>query len=436
MMDNLYPSKPLESWDKAKELRRKLFWDIWKAHDEGKLLVQGVNVFITSLLAGLGEVVMAGIGPNFGRITTNIELLQECHELAAQKGVRQDTCAGMRMTLGALYKGIFYQSPSGEQVKPDLCLDIAVCPHQVKGNQIFRDYYNIPHLVIEGPPYFEGKQPHHHQFVVDQLHDGIEFLEKAFNRKYDDEKLIEAAYDEWDVAVLYAKCTECIKAIPAPIDSARFFPFMTPILRAGRHSKDAKAIFQMLLDELKDRVRDGIAIEANERARVIHDGNMPYYYGDMYRLTRKYGAILIGGRTMFGLLGAYLVNDDGSWEIGKTPKERGIELKNRDDALNSLADLLLNYSPCITGYQYPSMAREGIHVAKEWHADGVIMHIDRGCRAMTAGMLEYKAALEREGFPVVTYDGNNADPRDFNQVVVEDRLDTFMSRLGLSRLVD
>ena len=32
----LYPSKPLESWDKAAELRRKLFWDIWHGKEEGK----------------------------------------------------------------------------------------------------------------------------------------------------------------------------------------------------------------------------------------------------------------------------------------------------------------------------------------------------------------------------------------------------------------
>ncbi len=112
----LYPSKPLESWEKARELRRKLFWDIWKGKEQGKLLVQGVNVFLTSILAGLGEVVMAGIGPNFGRITTNVELLKECNAAAAQHGVSQDTCASMRMSLGALYKGIFYESPSGEQI--------------------------------------------------------------------------------------------------------------------------------------------------------------------------------------------------------------------------------------------------------------------------------------------------------------------------------
>ena len=431
-----YPTKPLESWAKTKELRRKLFWDIWNAHEQGKILVQGVNVFITSLLAGLGDAAMAGIGPNFGRITTNIPLLQECHEVAGQKGVRQDTCAGMRMTLGALYKGIFYQSPSGEQVKPDLCFDTAVCPHQVKGNQIFRDYYGIPHLVIEAPAALEGDRTHHLEFLVAQLQDSVPFLEKTFKRKFDDEKFIEAAYDEWDIAVLYAKCCEYIKAIPAPIDSARFFPFMTPILRAGRHSKEAKECFQMLLDELEERVRDGIAIEPIENARICHDGNMPYYYADMYRLLRKYGAVLIGGRTMFGLMSAYYVHEDGSWEVGKTPKERGIELKTRDDAFRALADLTLNYSPAVSGYQFPSMAKENVKVAENWHADGVIMHIDRGCRAMTAGMLESKVMLEKNGFPVVTYDGNNADPRDFNQGIVENRLDAFMNRLGLSRLAD
>ena len=99
----------------------------------------------------------------------------------------------------------------------------------------------------------------------------------------------------------------------------------------------------------------------------------------------------------------------------KTPKERGIELKTRDDAFRSLAELLLDCSPTITGYQYPSMGKEAIKVAQDWHADGVIMHIDRGCRSMTAACLEVKAMLEKTGIPVVAYSGNTADPRDFNQ---------------------
>jgi len=432
----LYPSKPLESWDKARDLRRKLFWDIWHGKEEGKLLVQGVNVFMTSILAGLGEVVMAGVGPNFGRVSTNIELLKECNAVAAQHGVTQDTCASMRMTIGALYKGIFYQAPSGEQVKPDLCLDLTLCAHQVKGNNTFREFYGIPHLIIEGPPFFEGDTSHHHEYLVAQLHDAVEWMEKTFKRKYDDERLIEAVYDEWDVATLYAKCADLAKAIPAPIDSARFYPFLTPILRAGRHSKDAKTMFEMLYAELKDRVRDGIAIEPRERARVGHEGNMPYFYSNMYRLTRSYGAVLIGGRTMFGLLSAFHVEPDGTWVIPQTPRERGIELRNRDEAFRSLAELILDNSPLISGYQYPSMAKEAVKVAQDWHLDGVIAHEDRGCRSLTAACLEVKKHLEKAGIPVVSYSGNTADPRDFNEAQVEDQLHTFMARLGLKKLSD
>lgn len=429
-----YPTRPLETWDKAKELRRKLFWNIWNAHDEGKLLVQGVNIYLVSILAGIGDATMAGVGPNFGTITRDVNLLRDCHNLAAQKGYRENGCASMRMTMGALFKDIFYRSPSGEQVKPDLCLDISVCPHQVKGNKVFKDHYQIPHLVIETPAYFEGDRKHHHDFLVAQLHEAIEWMAKTFNKEYDDEKLIEAAYTEWDVATLFAKCAETIKNVPAPIDSARFYPFVTPILRAGRHNKAVKEIFQMLLDELNDRVRDGIAIVGNEKYRLVHEGNMPYFWGSLPRMTRQHGAVLVGGRTLFSLFGAFTIHDDGSWSIPKSPRELGVELRNRDDALRSLADLLLYHSPTISGYQYPSMGREAVWVAKHWKAEGAIIHIDRGCRAMTAGVLEVQNMMEKNGIRTMTYEGNTADPRDFHQQAVEERVETFMSSLGLAKL--
>lgn len=430
-----YPTRPLESWQKAKELRRKLFWNIWKAQEEGKILVQGVNIYATSLLAGIGDAAMVGIGPNFGSIIRDINLVRECHDVAAQKGYKQSTCASMRLTMGAMFKDIFYRSPSGEQFYPDMCLDIMVCPHQVKGNQVFKDFYHIPHLIIECPPHFEGDRGNHDDFLVAQLHDAVKWLEKTFKKEYDDEKLIEAAYTEWDVAVLFAKVAEAIKVIPTPIDTMRLMAFVNPLMRSGRHVKAIKELFEFLLAEIEDRVRDGIAIEANERFRLIHEGNVPWFYNNMPRLTRQYGALMIGGRTLYGLFGAFTVTEDGStWEVSKSLRERGIELRNRDDALRSLAELLLHNSPIISGYQFPSMANEAVKVAQDWHADGVIMHIDRGCRAMTAGVMEVKDMLEEKGFPVLAYEGNTADPRDFHQQAVENRIETYLESLGLSKL--
>lgn len=416
-------------------MRRQLFWNIWKAQEEGKILVQGVNIYATSLLAGIGESAMVGIGPNFGSIIRDINLVRECHEIAAQKGFNQSTCASMRLTVGAMFKDIFFLSPSGKQFFPDMCLDVMVCPHQVKGNQIFKDHYHIPHLIIECPPHFEGDRGYQDDFLVAQLHGAVEWLERTFKREYDDEKLIEATYTEWDVAVLFAKVADLVKVIPAPIDTMRFMAFVNPLLRAGRHVKPIKALFQFLLDEVEDRVRDGIGVEANERFRLIHGGNVPWFYNNMPRLAKKYGALMIGGPTLYGLFGAFTVTEDGStWQVSKSPRERGIELRNREDALRSLAELLLYNSPIISGYQFPAMGNEAVKVARDWHADGVIMHIDRGCRAMTAGIMEVKDMLEKGGFPVCAYEGNTGDPRDFNQQTVEDRIETFLVSQGLSKL--
>lgn len=429
-----YPTRPLESWEKAKELRVKLSSEIRNAGNGVRLSVQGVNLFPTALLAGIEEAGMTDAEPDLSGVTSDSTLYRECHEPDTLRGYKESCCDSVRKPWICSTKTIFIAAPPGKQVKPDLCMDIMVCPHQPKVNQAVKGSDKIPHMVIETPAFLEGTRVHHEDFLVVQLHDVIEWMEKTFKREYDDEKLIEATYTEWDVAVLYARIVDKIKHTPAPIDLLGLYPFVTPTMRAGRHRKEVKEICQMLLDELEVRVRDGIAVAGNERCRLLHEGNMPYFYVNMLPFTREYGAVMIGGRTLFGLFSAFRVKEDGTWEIPETPRERGIEIRSREDALRSLAELLLYNSPTISGYQYPAMARESVKVARDWKADGVIIHIDRGCRSMTAGTTEIKRMLEKKGIPAVTYEGNTVDPVGFNRTEVETRIEAFMNRLGLTRL--
>jgi len=318
-----YPAKPLETWEKVREIRRQLFWDIWKAPEEGRLVIQGLNPWLTSLCAGLGDRIYAVVSPNFGRISSDLALMTKCHEIAEARGFKADTCAFMRLNIGSLYSGTHFRNPrTGGQIKPDFCLSMVACPHQPKGDRVFRDYYKIPHLIVEVPPYTQPIPESYYQYFVSQTADAIEYIERELGRKYDDEKLIEAVYTEWHNAVLYAKICNLIKAIPAPIDMMRLGSYLTPLVRVGRESKMVTEVFQMLLDELEDRVQNGIGIEAIQNARLFHDGLVPWYYMNLNRLARKYGALIIGGTDVFSVAGAFSAKEDGTWEaksIDKVP---------------------------------------------------------------------------------------------------------------------
>ncbi|MFQ5826535.1 MAG: 2-hydroxyacyl-CoA dehydratase, partial [Dehalococcoidia bacterium] len=65
-----------------------------------------------------------------------------------------------------------------------------------------------------------------------------------------------------------------------------------------------------------------------------------------------------------------------------------------------------------------------------------IIHLNRGCEGLAMGQMENRLALLREGVPVMAYEGNMSDSREFEQAQVLDSIDAFMESLGLHKLED
>ena len=77
-----------------------------------------------------------------------------------------------------------------------------------------------------------------------------------------------------------------------------------------------------------------------------------------------------------------------------------------------------------------------VSIAKDWNCKAAMMHLNRGCEGWAVGQLEARRALVESGFNVLTYEGNVADPREFDEGRTFARIDAFMEGLGLKKLVD
>ena len=75
-----------------------------------------------------------------------------------------------------------------------------------------------------------------------------------------------------------------------------------------------------------------------------------------------------------------------------------------------------------------------IRIAKEWKLDGVMLHYNRGCEGLTIGIAENRLALLEAGYPVMTFEGNMGDEREFDRAKTVSRIDTFMETLKLRKL--
>lgn len=422
-----YPTRPFECWARAKELRRMRNKELWSAEERGDLIIQGLLLEgLISLFSGFGKVSDPSFGPHFSQLCKDPEALIKCMEVAEARGIARDVCSSMRSHLGQLYMGTTTTSPRGGTAHPCFVFQSYDCPSMAKTGQLYAEYFGIPFVTVDIP--FRDSA-HTRAYLVQRMLEVIEWTEKHTGKKCDDQALADGVSNEWECYVLWARICEQQKAVPAPMDFRHMQSLRVPWANL-RHRGEAVEFYRMALDEVKERVRDGISARGYETARFLHEGIPPFFYIQLLKMPAEYGAVFLGGEAFNG--GAWVKHEDGTWEAAQTLRERGIELRTREQALDALADLYLNYRPhmCYT-IDRPQAELKRV---QDYSADGVVVHLDHGCNGIQTGMMEVKRALQEQGVPVTTYEGSQCDPRDFSEAQVRDQLESFFESLGLSRL--
>lgn len=429
-----YKTEPLKCWDKAKEIRLNYYKNFAAVHEKGGIRWAGGAWSFDAIPAGLGDDVYPLTGePYAAAVAFNKDFALKCHEAVEKAGYARDLCSYMRNYWGSilLNKYVF----GGEFPKPDFIWQDHICCSHAKWYQVARDLEgkDIPMYCIDvsvGP--YEELTDNKLDYVVGQMHDGIEWLEAVTGRKYDDEKLIRAVYDHCRSESVWAEVCALNKAVPAPLDEKTMYSLYVH----GTLNKSSQIVadfYEELLDEVRDRVKRGIAAVANERCRVMSDTQPPWAFLNVFRYLEKYGCVSVGSLYTFGLIGMWDIKEDGSWGPRKTPQEEGIEIKDRDKALRVLASWELK-KPEWQHFYSPQLKSEMmIRIAKEWKLDGVLLHYNRGCEGLSLGIAENRLALKEAGFPVMSFEGNMGDEREFDEAQTMTRIDAFMESLDFEK---
>ena len=63
-----------------------------------------------------------------------------------------------------------------------------------------------------------------------------------------------------------------------------------------------------------------------------------------------------------------------------------------------------------------------------------MLHYNRGCEGLSIGIAENRLALIDKGYPVMTFEGNMGDEREFDEAQTASRIDSFMETLGLEMI--
>ncbi len=429
-----YKTEQLKCWGKAKELRMKYYEDYARAHERGGLRWVGGAWSFSAIPSGLGRDVWSLTSEPYGAsIAANKEFSLKCLEATEKASFARDLCSYMRNYWGSIIldKYVF----GGPFPKPDFIWQDHICCSHAKWYQVVSDLEGgLPHFSMDvavGP--YKDVAPHKIDYLVNQMQDGIEWMEKTTGRRYDDELLIEAVKNEFRSTSLWAAVCELNKNIPAPLEEKTMYSLYV-LGTLNKHDKEVVDFYQELLDETRYRVENGIAAIANEQLRLMSDTQPPWGFLSIFRYMEKFGAISVGSLYTYGLIGIWEDKPDGSWGPRTTPMDKGIEINDRETALRLYADWTLSkpewqhfYSPHI---KTEMMAR----IAREWKIDGVMLHYNRGCEGLSIGIAENRLGLIEAGLPVMTFEGNMGDEREFDESRVKARFDAFMETLEVKQI--
>ena len=441
----MYKTEPLKCWDEAKYLRRKYYEDYLKAPEKGGLRVSGSAIWWPAIARGLGRDVYGLTGEPYAAtmVFGNPDFSTRCMEAVERAGIARDLCAYMRNYWGSILLDKFCLA-DGTIVDGFPHADLHYTAHGCCSHAKWHQYG----AELEGDRPFHGLDlcihpyspdtpitPRRLDYHVAQMLDLIEWMERNTGRKFNDELFIEAFRNEERNAQLWGEICTFQKNIPAPLDEKTMFSFYV-FMSLNPYDSEVTRLYERVRDEVKDRIERGIASSPYERLRVIMGPSQPpWAFLQVWRyLQKEFGVVSLGSTYTFGLQCQWDEDEEGNMVPAKTLKDKGIELRTREEALRHYAEFKLKNWAVVMIFSARGMGEMAVRVVKQWKVDAVLMHYNRGSEGSNLGCCEIRLDLVKENIPVLTFEGNMADHRDFDMPRTIARLDAFFEGLGVERL--
>ncbi|MGA2027900.1 MAG: 2-hydroxyacyl-CoA dehydratase family protein, partial [Syntrophobacteraceae bacterium] len=167
--------------------------------------------------------------------------------------------------------------------------------------------------------------------------------------------------------------------------------------------------YESLLQEMKDRIAQGIGMLPVEKYRLVWD-NIPVWYRLRW-LSDKFAAhsaCLVADTYTSGWCGTMKYLDE-------------------NDFLGSLAEM---YTRIFLNTGTDVMADNIIKMVEKYEADGVVFHSNRSCKPYSLGQYDIQRLIkEKVGIPTLMIEADMTDERSFSESQVETRIDAFIEML-------
>jgi len=326
--------------------------------------------------------------------------------IAENNGFSQDLCSYARIDLGHMLSG---KTPAGKLPKPDLLFcSNNICQTVLYWYKAIAHELNIPLIHFDAPFVFTQQSEADVRYMSQQLQDMIPVLEQVSSRAFnlnDFETILKRSQKS---SKTWGSILKSMEAKPSPMTIFDAFGHLAPIVSL-RGLSVTQDYYDILQEEIEQRVLKGIGAISNERYRLIWD-NIAIWYKVRFLATffaeRKMNFVTATYTNAWAETTGYLDVKDPWNSMAKTYGQIILN-NNLKHRLGLMRNMIQRYS-----------------------VDGMVMHSTRSCKPYSVGQFDLRKALGTElDLPSIIIDADIADERVWSEQQIQTRLEAFCETL-------
>ena len=296
--------------------------------------------------------------------------------------------------------------PIGGLPRPDMLICCNnICGTVLKWYEIQARYYKAPLFILDTPFCHTDFSDEARKYVRKQIEEYIKFLEGACGNKFDQDRMKEVGKLSIQGQRLWQAVLDTATHKPAPLSAFDAF-FHLALIVTLRGTQQVIDYYMILLNEMIERIADGIGAVANEKYRLLWD-NIPVWYRTKW-LSDKFAshdACLVADTYTSAWCGALKYIDE-------------------NDFLETMAE---GYTRIYLNIGIDQMAEEVLALVDKYDVDGIVMHSNRSCKPYSFGQYDIQRIVqEKRGIPSLIIEADMVDERSFTDAQNETRIEAFM----------
>lgn len=403
------PAKPKRPLPLSRQMvnaqTAKAYEDAWKAAEEGKPIGWSTAIFCQEICEVFDIPILY---PENNCATLSARHIGDPYiahsegELAYPIGI----CSYSRLNIG--YADTLLKHP--EQIPHEapylprptfLLLTNNSCTQLMKWYEQLSEMFDIPIFFMDTlfNYYEEEPKPHKIKYVRSQIENYIHNMEKFLGRKFDWDKFEEVQKISQENCRLFDEIVALNQRKPAPMSGFDLFNYMSCLVIC-RGKRSTTEIFKQLKKEVEEHIANNTStFPAEEKYRVHWEGIACWpNLGYNLKTLKNYNVNAV--------MNGYVT----AWDVLYNP--------------GNLDEMAKAYQCSSTNsFSTPAIMDKRVASIKDYGCEGMLCHVNRSCKLMTFHIHVGREIVDaKAGVPVATFDGDQSDPRIFNEAQFETRL--------------